>query len=334
MQLPAPLQRALERVIATQPAAALEQTAAALSNRYREASAGSAPVITSPLEAVAYAAWRMPATYAALRAVFKRLAEAQPDFAPIRMLDVGAGSGAAVWAAAEQWPSLRRIVAIERQPAMARLGEQLAASADLPPIMWQRGDILALDRLPDSDLVVAGYVYGEIEPAVRVLLLSRLWKATHGALVLVEPGTPAGHATMLSIRSELIKRDASILAPCPHTGECPLAARNDWCHFGQRIARPAFQRRLKGAGAPFEDEKFAYLIAARHGAPPASGRIVRHPITHTKRIELQVCTAQGLQHITVTRSQGEAWRRARDSAWGDGWKSEHPPQNIGNSEAE
>lgn len=333
MQLPPSLQRALERLVATQPSAALEQAATTLSTRYREASAGNAPAINSPLEAVAYAAWRMPATYAALRAVFQRLAEAQPDFAPTRMLDIGAGSGAAIWAAAAQWPSLRRIVALERQPAIARIGEQLAADADLPPITWQRADVLALDRLPESDLVVMGYVYSEIEPAARAILLSRLWKATAGALVIVEPGTPAGHATILGARAELIKRDASILAPCPHTADCPLAAIGDWCHFAQRVARPAFQRRLKGAAAPFEDEKFAYLIAARRGAPPVNGRIVRHPITHSGRIELRICTAQGLQHITVTRSQGEAWRRARDSAWGDGWEND-PPKDIGDSGAE
>ncbi|WP_298815802.1 small ribosomal subunit Rsm22 family protein [Chloroflexus sp.] len=331
MQLPATLQRALERMIASQASATLEQAAATLSNRYRTAEAGQAPAIASPLQAIAYAAWRMPATYAALRAAFRRLAEAQPDFIPSRMLDIGAGSGAAIWAAAEQWPSLRRIVAIERQPAMARIGEQLTAGADLPTITWQRSDVLSLDRLPESDLVVAGYVFGEIEPSARAILLSRLWKATTGALVLVEPGTPSGHATILNLRSELIKREAILLAPCPHTADCPLAARGDWCHFAQRIARPAFLRRLKGAAAPFEDEKFAYLIAARRGQPLTGGRITRHPIIHSGRIELQVCTAQGLQQITVTRSQGEAWRRARDSGWGDGWDS-YPSLDRGNSE--
>ncbi|MEF3274178.1 MAG: small ribosomal subunit Rsm22 family protein [Chloroflexus sp.] len=330
MQLPAPLQRALERMITSQANTALEQTVATLSNRYRTASDHHVPAITTPLEAIAYAVWRMPATYAALRATFQRLAEVQPDFSPTRMLDIGAGSGAAIWAAAEQWPSLRRIVAIERQPAMARIGEQLAASADLPAITWQRSDVLTLERLPESDLVVAGYIFGEIEPAARGILLSRLWKATTGALVLVEPGTPVGHTTILGLRSELIKRSAHILAPCPHTADCPLAAKGDWCHFAQRIARPAFLRRIKGAKAPFEDEKFAYLIAARDGQPSTSGRIVRHPLIHSGRIELQICTAQGLQQITVTRSQGKAWRQARNSSWGDGW-DDNPTPDIGGS---
>jgi ribosomal protein RSM22 (predicted rRNA methylase) len=323
MQLPPILQRSLERMVAGQPTAALEQTASALSTRYREASTGQAPQINTPLEAVAYAAWRMPATYAAVRAVFRRLAEAQPTFAPTKMLDVGAGSGAAIWAAAEQWPSLQRVIAIERQLAMARIGEQLMAGAGLPTVTWQRGDVLTIERLPESDLVVASYVYGEIEPSMRLTLLSRLWKATKGALIFIEPGTPTGHTTILSIRDELIKRDIPIVAPCPHTAACPLAEQHDWCHFAQRIARPAFQRRLKGATAPFEDEKFSYLIATRQGTPSTRGRIVRHPLIHSGHIELQVCTAQGVQHITVTRRHGVAWRQARESEWGDGWDVDH-----------
>ncbi|WP_322819913.1 small ribosomal subunit Rsm22 family protein [Chloroflexus sp.] len=318
MQLPTTLQNALERMIASQPASALERAALQLSARYRETGAG-APVIATTLEAVAYAAWRMPATYAALRAVFRRLAEVQPDFTPRRMLDIGAGSGAAIWAATEQWPSLQQVVAIERQPAMARIGKQLTANADLPTIVWQQQDVLSMDHLAESDLVVTGYVYGEIEPTARTLVLSRLWKAAGGALVLVEPGTPTGHTTILHARSELLKRNAHLLAPCPHTASCPLAEGQDWCHFAQRIARPAFLRRLKAAEAPFEDEKFAYLIASRHEGKPIDGRIVRHPIIHSGRKELQVCTERGLQVMTITRSQKTLWRQARDSGWGDPW---------------
>jgi ribosomal protein RSM22 (predicted rRNA methylase) len=46
----------------------------------------------------------MPATYAATAAVFAALAEVIPDFSPGSLLDVGAGTGAASWAARAQWP--------------------------------------------------------------------------------------------------------------------------------------------------------------------------------------------------------------------------------------
>ncbi len=315
MQIPASLQRALERLIATQSATALERVAATISARYRETGTYS---ISTALEAIAYAAWRMPATFAAMRSVFQRLAEHLPDFAPARLLDIGAGSGAAIWAAAAQWPALTEVIAIEREPAMAHIGEQLARAGDLPPIIWQRRDVLTMETFPASDLVVVGYVYGEIDPAARARLLQRLWAATTGVLALVEPGTPAGHAAILSAREALRERQAMIVAPCPHAGPCPMAD-NDWCHVAQRVARPAFQRRLKGAAAPFEDEKYAYLIVSRQAISPYDGRIVRHPITHRGRIELQVCAASGLQHVAVTRSQATLWRRARASSWGDVW---------------
>lgn len=48
----------------------------------------------------------MPATYAAARQVFNRLADAHPDFRPNTMVDLGAGTGACTWAAADAFPSL------------------------------------------------------------------------------------------------------------------------------------------------------------------------------------------------------------------------------------
>ncbi|PMP75820.1 MAG: rRNA methyltransferase, partial [Chloroflexus aggregans] len=52
-------------------------------------------------------------------------------------------------------------------------------------------------------------------------------------------------------------------------------------------------------------------------------RIIRHPLIHSGHIELQVCTVQGVQHITVTRRHGAVWRQARASEWGDGWDIDH-----------
>ena len=55
-------------------------------------------------------------------------------------------------------------------------------------------------------------------------------------LLIIEPGTPAGYARMIALRSQLIASGAHVAAPCPHQAPCPLATP-DWCHFAQRLPR-------------------------------------------------------------------------------------------------
>jgi ribosomal protein RSM22 (predicted rRNA methylase) len=63
------------------------------------------------------------------------------------------------------------------------------------------------------------------------------------------------------------------LAPCPHDGVCPLfqpegRAHKLACGFSQRLQRPAFVRKTKGAGAGHEDVGYSYVVV-RRGARPA-----------------------------------------------------------------
>jgi ribosomal protein RSM22 (predicted rRNA methylase) len=53
-------------------------------------------------------------------------------------------------------------------------------------------------------------------------------------------------------------------------------------------------------------------------ARPAA-RIVRHPRKHSGHVQLTLCTAEGLKHPTITKSQKEEYKRARKAEWGDGW---------------
>ena len=72
---------------------------------------------------MAYAATRMPATFGAVyAALFAALTEA--DLSPKTLLDVGAGTGAACWAAAALC-DFSRITCLERESAMKNLGQAL-----------------------------------------------------------------------------------------------------------------------------------------------------------------------------------------------------------------
>jgi ribosomal protein RSM22 (predicted rRNA methylase) len=286
------------------------------SERYR-AGGGSAAVVTDEADALAYALARAPATYAACHAAFGALAELA-DLEPSSLLDAGAGTGSASWAAAEIWPSLDAATFLDSNAAfLAAAGDLAADHPVLGAAGRLRADLSAAGDTPAADLVVASYALAELsEPQVGPAAL-RLWAAARQALVIVEPGSPAGWRRILAIRAELIEAGAHIAAPCPHEAPCPVASP-DWCHFSQRLARSRDHRLAKGASVPFEDEKFIYLVALRAPARRPRARIVGPPRTSKPMIELKLCTAQGaLEHRPYPRRDKAAYAVARRLDWGD-----------------
>lgn len=141
----------------------LAATAAALSDRYREERHDIKPRVISDREALAYLAVRLPATYAAIRSSFNAVAEDRPDFMPGNALEVGAGPGTALWAAAECWPAVSEALLVEASPIFRTYGERLAAEAELPHVTWRVADIAvdAIDSKP-RDLVTMAYVLNEL----------------------------------------------------------------------------------------------------------------------------------------------------------------------------
>src|SRR5204862_6971891 len=129
------------------------------------------------------------------------------------------------------------------------------------------------------------FVLGEL--AAPSETVERAWTATAGAVVVVEPGTPAGYERVLDARDRLIAAGARVVAPCPHDRACPLAGTTDWCHFAVRVARSSAHRRAKEARLGHEDEKFSYVVAARGDARRAAARILRHPQVRPGHIQLE-----------------------------------------------
>ncbi|MFL5294760.1 MAG: small ribosomal subunit Rsm22 family protein [Phenylobacterium sp.] len=320
-ELPPALRSALDQAMAGRARRDLSERAARASQAYR-AGEGSAGVIRDADDALSYALTRLPATYAACEAAFAAARASAPGFSPKSLLDAGTGPGAASWAAAETWPQLARIVWLDSSAPFLTLAGQLArdAAAALREAQAQRADLAAGGPWPSADLVTASYALAEIAPERQAGVVADLWQACDGVLVLVEPGTPAGYARLLAARTQLIAAGAAILAPCPHQATCPIAAP-DWCHFSVRLPRSRDHRIVKGAEAAFEDEKFAYLIAARPGvaAVPALARVLARPRIGKAGVELKLCTAEGLQVRRIARREKAALAAGRRVAWGDLW---------------
>ena len=115
----------------------------------------------------------------------------------------------------------------------------------------------------------------------------------------------------------MIEAGAEVLAPCPHERACPLVAP-DWCHFAVRLERTRDHRTLKAADAPFEDEKFSYLIVGRPGVgTKAVGRVIK-PVRRNKfEAVLEVCAPPGIENRTISKRDQNAFRDIRHVEWGD-----------------
>jgi ribosomal protein RSM22 (predicted rRNA methylase) len=322
MRLSAELQDAIQRETEKVDHRKLAQATAQLTEHYKAADF-STPAVATEAHRAAYLAVRMPATYAAISRVFAEIKLLAPQDEITSLLDLGAGPGTALFAAAQQFPQLRQATLIESDASWIAVGKRLAEQSDFASVeqtQWVQQDLRSGLACEEHDLVVISYTLGELPQAAAEAVLNKAWKCAGKFLVVVEPGTRRGFAAINTLRSALIAGAATILAPCPHHFTCPMAAAGDWCHFSQRMERTSQHRQLKGGALGYEDEKFSYLVAAKNNPPFTGARLVRHPGKHSGHVKLALCTAEGkIENRTVTRSSKEAYKRARKADWGDAW---------------
>ena len=320
------LREAVDRLIDGIPVTRLRAPAARLTAAYRRG--GSTVAMRSEADRLAYAAVRLPATFAAMRAVLAELRQRAPDVNPRSLLDLGAGPATALWSTWATWQHLDRATHVDRDPAMAYLAERLLTGTPVAGQVhsaWETLDLAspaASDRvrgLGGHDLVLLGYLLGELPDMQRAPLIDAAWEAAAGALVIIEPGTPAGAAVVIAARSRLVAHGAVVAAPCPHGDACPLPD-DDWCHFGVRLNRSSALRRIKQGSLGYEDEKYSYVVVTRRAAAACGARVLRRPRTEKGHVTLHLCERDGTRRAVITRRERDQFRAARKVAWGDGWQ--------------
>lgn len=319
--LPAELAAAVAELMENQPRNALRERARNLSAGYR-ARLTTRDTIRNEADALAYALTRLPATYAAAASVLGRLRGELDGFAPRRALDLGCGLGAASFAAREAWPGIESVTLLDRSREFLSLARRLEESGSLRSATHVEFAEADLTRLPPfsgepHDLVLINYALTELSDSDLVPMLDAAWARTGGLLVLIEPGTPRDHTRLMTARARLIALGANILAPCPHARPCPLMPP-DWCHFSARLPRLRDHRLLKNADAPFEDEKFSYLAAARPGlaAPAGMARIIAPPRALKHGVTLALCHNGGISETMIAKRDKPRFEIYRKSAWG------------------
>jgi SAM-dependent methyltransferase len=172
----------------------------------------------------------------------------QPGEGPLRVLDLGTGSGAALIGAVEvlQAAGQREIEAcgIDRSEKALAFARGLTAEQTQrwPGVKWtfSNGDLAAPSSWPAGrwDLVVSSFALNEAfhgRPLAAVETwtqeaLSRL--APGGLLLLIEPALKETSERLEGLRDRFAEQgNVRIVGPCLHSFACPLLAGGEyWCH--------------------------------------------------------------------------------------------------------
>jgi len=333
--MPSSLRDCIDDALAGTTAGSLTTGVERLIAAYRSGTTPVTPILASADDVLAYAAYRMPATYAVVRAALLQLQHGVPDFEPRTLVDFGAGTGAVGWAAADVWPTLADVSLLEQSAAAIDLGRRImrtSSSAVLQDAAWRQWRLSTTEAdASHADVATATYVLGELTEQKQGVLVGLLM-ASAPTVIVIEPGTPAGFARIIQARTALIDGGYTIVAPCPHEFTCPMLERGDWCHFSERLDRSRLHRTVKAGELSYEDEKYSYIAAVRGPAHRPASRILRHPQLRKGLVSLELCTSSGAAtDEQIGKSKGLLYKASRNARWGDPWpplQSDHEKMII------
>lgn len=270
-------------------------------------------------EATAYALSRMPATYGAVySALTQTLNTIEKSIDVKTLLDIGAGTGAATLAIANQI-NLEKITCLEREEAMLNLGKTLLNASEEKVVReatWIKRDLIKEKTTEKADIVVISYMLNELEETKRLELVENLWNQTNQILLIVDPGTPKDFKNMMQIKNFLVDKGAKIIAPCSLEKGCTLP-QDDWCHFLCRVERTKWQKDIKMATVPYEDEKFTYLAFSKEDIGKTKNRVIRPPVNKTNFIEVKLCEENGVSEKIYTKKEKDNYKKAKKIKVGD-----------------
>ncbi len=318
MEFPSELKNQIELNTSQWAISELKKASESITKRYKNESGKGKRLVTNKLDAAVYSVVRMPATFAAVYEAISHTLEVVGDEYDIKtLLDVGAGTGAAVWAADCQL-ELDGITCLEREMEMSALGKEFMklGSPALKNAEWVSYDISRPEFPYNADLVTAAYVLNELPESQRIDTIKKLWKSANKILIIIEPGTPDGFLQLRKARDILLKDGAHIAAPCPHENRCKISTE-DWCHFTARVQRSKLHKMLKGGDSPFEDEKYSYMAFVHTDIKINGSRILRHPYTNKGKISLELCSESENTTAVITKRQGEFFKIVKKLKCGD-----------------
>ncbi len=258
----------------------------------------------------AYLAYFAPRTVAA---VSSALAFAE---VPERIVDVGAGTGAAALAFAAAGAqdlllidhdprALERARALlARLPSAQRPGSVRALPLD---VTHQDASVPAAESV-DGATLVSAFTLGELrpdeEPDVVLALLSSLLPATP-RLFLLDAGDRRRARRLQGVREVALERGWHVRAPCPQEGPCPaLERRRDWCHLrAPRRLTPRLERFAAAVGRDPLALSYSFVDLVRDPVPRDDQQVlvIGEARKEKGRVRLPVCGAGGLRFLQALK---------------------------------
>lgn len=206
-----------------------------------------------------------------------------PDGADI--VDLGSGPITAVIALWMSRPHLRErklnFTCMDRAPKSMQAGLKLFTAMAGKGSPWRIKTVKAsfTDRIMrKADLIIAANAFNELDWSGRTArpqaekLARHLANSTKetGRILLIETGVRLSGRIIAEMRSQFLEAGFNPLAPCPHTGECPMPATGHgapWCHFNFSVdGAPKWLQMLSGeADLEKEGVSINFLYLSRKG---------------------------------------------------------------------
>ena len=230
---------------------------------------------------------------------------------PLRVLDLGAGLGAGLLAAAHALrPRALELTALDHAAGSLTLLQEVFAHQQLT-VTTRPGHLLqALPENESWDLILCSFALNEAvegTPDADVhawarRLLQRL--ALGGLLLILEPALDAAALRLEVLRDALAEQGhGCIIAPCLHHQRCPLRSEGrSYCHEVRRWTTPESVAYLnRHLFRDLQVLKFCFLALTQTGRPapvadPAHARLIAPVDQQNGKIVTRGCAADGAAH--------------------------------------
>jgi len=240
-----------------------------------------------------YAEEIAPRTTAALEYVFSSVKLPEPR----RVLDLGAGTGAAGRTVLARWPAVE-LVSVDKVGGPSVVRADVARAIRPPGVAGHFDWLLAAHLLNELAL--------DVEGKTRLVVgWCRELLVDDGTCILIEPALRETSRGLLALRDQLIAAGHFVVAPCLLQSPCPALARErDFCHASTDAIAQGRSR-----------VDFSYLVVRRHGRATEDKdlfRMVSDPIKDKGRLRFFACGPAGRVLVTRLDRDGSASNQTFD----------------------
>ncbi len=236
-----------------------------------------------------------------------------PGNAPIKILDIGCGTAAALAAASATFPE--RKLEMTGMDASAEILED--ASDFLSNIVTDAQNyrlinkaisnkpIIDLNLNEKFDIVIAVNLFNEFQSGSYSNFIQSIMDenlADEGHFIVVEPALKNTSRALMAQRDTLAQLSAcKIVAPCLHRKGCPMLSANDrdWCHFYAEWKSTQASKNMDTlVGTDRTHLKYSYLILKKSKKVSTADSILAHrvvssPLKSKGKLEFVLCGSDG-----------------------------------------